>query len=126
MKLQRRKFRQLATSAAGLPVMPITGGGQTYPVKPVRIIVNLAPGGGTDFLARLVGEYVSRGMGQQVVIENKVGAGGLVGAEAAANSAADGYTLLASHDVVATAPPTATFNVDLLKNLGPPIQRSPA
>jgi tripartite-type tricarboxylate transporter receptor subunit TctC len=126
MKLQRRQFLQLATSAATLPVMPIIARGQTYPVKPVRIIVNLAPGGGTDFLARLVGEYVSRGMGQQVVIENKVGAGGLVGAEAAANSAADGYTLLASHDVVASAPPIVTFNVDYLNKLVPVIQLSRA
>jgi tripartite-type tricarboxylate transporter receptor subunit TctC len=126
MKLQRRQFLRLAISGATLPVMPIIARGQTYPVKPVRIIVNLAPGGGTDFLARLVGEYVSRGMGQQVVIENKVGAGGLVGAEAAANSAADGYTLLASHDVVASAPPIVTFNVDYLKKLVPIIQLSRA
>ena len=126
MKLQRRQFLRLAISGATLPVMPIIARGQTYPVKPVRIIVNLAPGGGTDFLARLVGEYVSRGMGQQVVIENKVGAGGLVGAEAAANSAADGYTLLASHDVVASAPPIVTFNVDYLKKLVPVIQLSRA
>jgi tripartite-type tricarboxylate transporter receptor subunit TctC len=126
MKLQRRQFLRLAISGATLPVMPIIARGQAYPVKPVRIIVNLAPGGGTDFLARLVGEYVSRGMGQQVVIENKVGAGGLVGAEAAANSAADGYTLLASHDVVASAPPIVTFNVDYLKKLVPVIQLSRA
>jgi len=126
MKLQRRQFLRLAISGATLPVMPIIARGQTYPVKPVRIIVNLAPGGGTDFLARLVGEYVSRGMGQQVVIENKVGAGGLVGAEAAANSAADGYTLLASHDVVASAPPIVTFNGDYRKKLVPVIQLSRA
>lgn len=124
MKLPRRQFLQLATSAATLPVMPIIARAQTYPVKPVRLIVNLAPGGGTDFLARLIGEYVSRGMGQQVVIENKVGAGGLVGAETVANSAADGYTLLASHDVLASAPPIVTFNVGYLKKLVPVIQLS--
>jgi tripartite-type tricarboxylate transporter receptor subunit TctC len=82
MKLRRRQFLQLATSAATLPIISIIARAQTYPTKPVRIIVNLAAGGGTDFLARLIGEYVSRGIGQQVVIENKVGAGGLVGAEA--------------------------------------------
>ena len=124
MKLQRRQFLQLATSATTLPVMPIIACAQTYPVKPVRLIVNLAPGGGTDFLARLIGEYVSRGMGQQVVIENKVGAGGLVGAETVANSASDGYTLLASHDVLASAPPIVTFNVGYLKKLVPVIQLS--
>ena len=126
MKLQRRQFLQLATSAATLPVISIIARAQTYPTKQVHVIVNLAPGGGTDLLARLVGEYVSRGIGQQVVIENRVGAGGLVGAEAVANSAADGYTLLASHDVVASAPPIAPFNVDYLKKLVPVIQLSRA
>ena len=124
MKLQRRQFLRLATCAAALPVMPINARAQAYPVKSLRIVVNLAPGGGTDFLARLVGEYVSHGMGQQVVIENRVGAGGLVGAEVVANSAADGYTLLASHDALASAPPIVTFSVDYLKKLVPVIQLS--
>ncbi len=126
MRLQRRQFLRLAASAASLQVMSIVARAQTYPAKSVRIIVNLAPGGGTDFVARLIGEYVSRGIGQQVVIENKVGAGGLVGAETAANSMPDGYTLLASHDVVASAPPIAAFNVDYLKKLVPVIQLSRA
>src|SRR5882672_8286848 len=126
MKLQRRQFLRLAASAASLPVMSIIARAQTYPAKPVRIIVNLAPGGGTDFVARLIGGYVSRGIGQQVIIENRVGAGGLVGAEAVANSMPDGYTLLASHDVMASAPPIVTFNLDYLKKLVPVIQLSRA
>ena len=75
-----------------------------------------------DFLARLVGEYVSRGNGQQVIIENKVVAGGLVGAELVANSAADGYTLLASHGVATSGPPIVPFNLYYLKKLVPVIQ----
>jgi tripartite-type tricarboxylate transporter receptor subunit TctC len=126
MKLQRRQFLRLAASAASLPIMSIIARAQTYPAKSVRIIVNLAPGGGTDFVARLIGGFVSRGIGQQVIIENRVGAGGLVGAEAVANSMPDGYTLLASHDVMASAPPIVTFNVDYLKKLVPVIQLSRA
>ncbi len=124
MKLHRRQVLALGATAASLSVMPITAGAQNFQAKPLRIVVNLAAGGGTDFLARLIGEYVSRGLGQQVVIENKVGAGGLVGAEAVANGTPDGYTLLASHDVVASAPPIASFDVSYLKKLVPVIQLS--
>jgi tripartite-type tricarboxylate transporter receptor subunit TctC len=126
MKLQRRQFIRLGAIATSLPAMAIVARAQAYPARSVRIVVNLAAGGGTDFLARLIGEYVSRGLGQQLIIENKVGAGGLVGAEAVAKSAPDGYTLLASHDVVASAPPIASSNVDYLKTLLPVIQLSRA
>ena len=124
MKLHRRQFLALGTTAASLSLMLNSAGAQTYPAKPLRIVVNLAAGGGTDFLARLTGDYVSRGLGQQIIVENKVGAGGLVGAEAVANSAPDGYTLLASHDVVASAPPIVSFDVNYLKKLVPVIQLS--
>jgi tripartite-type tricarboxylate transporter receptor subunit TctC len=126
MKLHRRQFLALGVTAASLPAMPIFARAQGYPAKPLRIVVNLAAGGGTDFLARLIGDYVSRGLGQQAIIENKVGAGGLVGAEAVANSTPDGYTLLASHDVVSSAPPIVSFDVSYLKKLVPVIQLSRA
>ena len=67
---------------------------QPYPAKPVRLIVTFAPGGSSDVLARSVGKFVGEGLGQQVVIENRPGAGGRIGAEAVAKAPADGYTLL--------------------------------
>ncbi|MCC7417706.1 MAG: tripartite tricarboxylate transporter substrate binding protein [Acidobacteria bacterium] len=66
---------------------------QTYPVKPVRIVVGVPPGGTTDVVARLVGQKLAGQLGQQVVIDNRGGAGGNIGAELVAKSAADGYTL---------------------------------
>ena len=67
---------------------------QDWPQKPVRFIVPYPPGGGTDVIARIIQEPLSRALGQQVVIENRGGAGGALGTEAAARSAADGYTFL--------------------------------
>ena len=67
---------------------------QSYPTKPVRLIVPLAPGGGNDTIARMIGQKISGPLGQQVVVENRPGAGGMIGAEVAAKSPPDGYTLL--------------------------------
>src|SRR5438067_13749239 len=64
-----------------------------YPTKPIRLIVPFAAGGGNDAVARTIASRISAGLGQQVVVENRAGAGGIVGAETAAKSAADGYTL---------------------------------
>ena len=69
---------------------------QTYPTKPLRWIVPFPPGGGTDFYARLLGTKVSETWKQQVVIDNRGGAGGIVGTEIAARAAPDGYTFLVS------------------------------
>jgi tripartite-type tricarboxylate transporter receptor subunit TctC len=67
---------------------------QSYPLKPVRLVVPLAPGGGNDTLARYVGKYLTESLGQSVVIENRTGGGGLVGGEYVARAAPDGYTLI--------------------------------
>ena len=67
---------------------------QTYPAKPIRLIVPYPPGGGTDFFARLVGAKMSEHIGQPIVVENRPGAATIIGAEAAAKAPADGYTLL--------------------------------
>ncbi len=67
---------------------------QNYPVKPIRLIVPLAPGGGNDTLARYVAKYLTESLGQSVVVENRAGGGGLAGGEYAARSAPDGYTLI--------------------------------
>lgn len=67
---------------------------ETFPNKPLRIIVPFAPGGASDQLARMMGQKLTEGLGQPVVVENKPGAGGIIGAEAGARASADGYTLL--------------------------------
>lgn len=85
----------------GLAPMPADA--QDFPSKPVRIIVPYAPGGGTDAVARIVGERLSTQLGQPVVVDNRAGAGGVVGTELAARAAPDGYTLVlgstATHSV---------------------------
>jgi tripartite-type tricarboxylate transporter receptor subunit TctC len=122
MKLPRRQFLCLAAGTAALPALPRIARAQTYPTRPVRLIVNLAPGGGLDFMSRIVGEYLSRSIGQQIFIENKPGAGGMLGVETVAKSPPDGYMLLATTDVVASAPHIMSFNVDYVQNLSPVIQ----
>jgi len=122
MKFPRRKFLHLAAGATALPAFSRIAPAQAYPSRPVRLIVNLAPGGGLDFMSRIIGEYLSRSIGQQIIIENKPGAGGMLGVETVAKSPPDGYTLLATTDVVASAPHIMSFNVDYVKNLSPVIQ----
>jgi tripartite-type tricarboxylate transporter receptor subunit TctC len=94
MKLPRRKFLYLAASAAALPVASRIANAQTYPARPVRIIVPFAPGGATDIIARFMGQWLSERLGQQFVIENRPGAGSNVGTEAVVNAPPDGYSLL--------------------------------
>ena len=116
MKLSRRRFLHLTAGAIAMPEM---ASAQAWPVRPVHFIVPLAAGGGLDFVARLTGDFLSRSIGQQVVVENKGGAGGLVGIEAAAKSAADGYTLLVTSDAIASTPHIVSFNVDYVRALVP-------
>src|SRR5450631_340116 len=94
MKIPRREFLHLAAGAVALPAVSVTARAQTYPTRPVRIIVGLAAGGGTDIVARLMGQWLSERLGQQFVIENRSGANGNIATEAVVNAAPDGYTLL--------------------------------
>ena len=95
MKLpRRRQFLHLAASAAALPAVSRMAKAETYPSRPVRIIVGFAPGGSTDIVARLIGQWLSERLGQSFVIENRPGAAGNVAAEAVVKSVADGYVLL--------------------------------
>ena len=87
-----RTFRCIAAVIAGC--LAHSAGAQTYPVKPVRIVVPVAPGGGTDPQARLLGRKFQERMGQPFVIENRTGAGSMIGTEFVAKAPADGYTLL--------------------------------
>jgi tripartite-type tricarboxylate transporter receptor subunit TctC len=93
MKLLRRQFLHLAAGAAALPAVSIARA-QTYPTRPVRIIVGFPAAGTTDIAARIIGQWLSERLGQQFIIENRPGAGGNIGAEAAVRAPADGYTLL--------------------------------
>ncbi len=94
MKLPRRQFLHLAAGAAALPAVSRAARAQTYPTRPVRIIVGFAPGGATDLMARLIGQWLSERLGQPFVIENRPGANSNIGTEAVVNAASDGHTLL--------------------------------
>jgi tripartite-type tricarboxylate transporter receptor subunit TctC len=124
MDVIRRRFVQGAVAAAALPVLSPAARAQTYPTRPIRFIVPLAPGGGLDFVARLFGEYLSRNIGQQIYIENKLGAGGMIGIETAARSPPDGYSILVTNDNVASAPHVLRVNTDYVKDLVPVTQLS--
>ncbi|MFM9884475.1 MAG: tripartite tricarboxylate transporter substrate binding protein [Burkholderiales bacterium] len=77
---------------------------QPYPVKPIRLVVPTPPGGATDFVARVVAPKMAESLGQPLIIDNRVGASGIIGSEAVAKASADGYTILAVFDNFATNP----------------------
>jgi tripartite-type tricarboxylate transporter receptor subunit TctC len=93
-ELRRRQFLHQATAAAALPLLSRAGWAQAYPERPVRWIVCFAAGGPNDIVARVIGQYLSDYFGQQFIIENRVGAGGNVGMQAALTSPPDGYTIV--------------------------------
>ena len=94
MKPPRRRFLQLAAAAVALPAVSRIARAQSYPTKPVRIIVGFSAGGTADIVARVVGQWLSERLRQQFVIENRTGAGGNIGTEAVVKAPPDGYTLL--------------------------------
>jgi tripartite-type tricarboxylate transporter receptor subunit TctC len=94
VKLPRRNFLHLAAGAAALPGLPRIARAQSYPSRPVRVIVPFAAGGGVDIVARLIGQWLSEQLRQPFVIENRPGGGGNIGTEAVVRAPADGYTLL--------------------------------
>ena len=94
MKLPRRNFLHLAAGAAALPVVPRFAWAQTYPSRPVRIIVPAPAGGGYDFAARLMSQFLSGRLASSFIVDNRPGAGGNVGTEAVVRAPPDGYTLL--------------------------------
>jgi len=114
MKYHRRQFLHLAAGAAALPAASSVARAQAYPTRPVRIIVGFPAGGGADITARLMGTWLSERLGQPVVIENRPGANGNIGTEAAVNAPPDGYTLLlvaANNAVSATLYEKLNFNL---------------
>jgi tripartite-type tricarboxylate transporter receptor subunit TctC len=94
VKLPRRRFLHLAAGAAALPAISRMVWAQTYPTRPVHLIVGSAAGGTVDTVARLMGQWLSERLGQQFFIENRPGAGSNIGTEAVVNANPDGYTLL--------------------------------
>jgi tripartite-type tricarboxylate transporter receptor subunit TctC len=123
----KQEFFVMATRRALLALLvifPFTAHAQDWPTRPIRVIVPYPPGGSTDIAARLIGESLSRSLGQQTVIENKSGAGGVIGVEVAAHATPDGYTILVVPDFVTSAPHIFKMNVDPMKTLVPVIQLS--
>jgi tripartite-type tricarboxylate transporter receptor subunit TctC len=94
MKLPRRSFLSIAGNAVALPIVSRFASAQTYPTRPVRLIVPFAAGGPLDIQARLMAQWLSDRLGGQFVVENRAGAGGNVGTEAAIRAIPDGYTFL--------------------------------
>ncbi|TMH78041.1 MAG: tripartite tricarboxylate transporter substrate binding protein, partial [Betaproteobacteria bacterium] len=92
----------IASLAAG------AAGAQQYPSKPVKIIVGFAPGGGSDFIARVIAQKLTERLGTQVIVENRPGAGSVLGSEVAVKSPPDGYTLLLT-------PASYTVNANVYK-----------
>jgi tripartite-type tricarboxylate transporter receptor subunit TctC len=114
MKLpHRRRFLHLAAGAAVLPAISRIARAQSYPTRPVRVIVPFAPGGAFDITARVIAQWLSGRLGQQFVVENRPGAGSNIGTEAVVRAPADGYTLLlatSSNAISATLYEKLNFN----------------
>ncbi|MBI2296202.1 MAG: tripartite tricarboxylate transporter substrate binding protein [Betaproteobacteria bacterium] len=98
------KITGIVLAAAWIAVCGESATAQSYPVKPVRIIVPFAAGGNVDLVARAVSQRLSEGLGQQVIVDNRAGASGLVGTQLVAKAAPDGYTLLAMANTFAVVP----------------------
>jgi tripartite-type tricarboxylate transporter receptor subunit TctC len=94
MKLPRREFLDLVAGAAALPALSRIADAQTYPSRPVRIVVGFAPGGPNDINARLIGQWLSERLGQQFIRDNRQGASGNIAMESVVRSPPDGYTLV--------------------------------
>ena len=120
MKASRRRLLQLAAAAAVLPAAPRVVRAQTYPARPVRLVVGFTPGGGADIVARIIGKWLTERSGQSVIIENKPGAATNIATQAVVNAPADGYTLLfisTSSATNATFYETLPFN--FLRDIAP-------
>jgi tripartite-type tricarboxylate transporter receptor subunit TctC len=94
MKLARRPFLRMAAGVAVLPAIPVRAWSQAYPARPIHLIVGQAAGSSSDMTARLIGQWLSDRLGQQVIVEARPGAGGNIATEAVVRSPTDGYTLL--------------------------------
>src|SRR5215207_6991902 len=98
------RLRQLALAAALLALASGSAAAQGYPNRPIRVLVPFAAGGAVDTLARLVGQKLSEGLGQPVIVENRPGAGGNLASDVLAKSPPDGYTVLQTVNGIAISP----------------------
>jgi tripartite-type tricarboxylate transporter receptor subunit TctC len=121
MKLPRRRFLRLAAGAAALPAVSRIARAQTYPSRPVRVIVPFAPAGTTDILARLIGQWLSEQLGQSFIVENRPGASTMIGTEAVVRAPADGYTLIlaATASAINTTLYEKKISYDFLRDIAP-------
>src|SRR3954447_6020984 len=120
MKLPRRRFVQLAASAPALPALGRVASAQTFPSRPVLLLVGYAPGGVNDIVARLTGQMVSERLGPQFIIQKPPGAASNVAPEAVVRASPDGYTLLeasTSNAWNATLYPNLKF--DFIRDIAP-------
>ena len=104
--------------------LPTNAGAQAYPSKPIRLITPFAPGGGTDFVARLIAQKLTEKLGQQVMVDNKPGAGSNLGTELALKSPPDGYTLLVTPASYTVNPNIYKLNFDPINDITPIVQIS--
>ncbi|HEX4555544.1 MAG TPA: tripartite tricarboxylate transporter substrate binding protein [Xanthobacteraceae bacterium] len=117
-------LRVLLAIAAAALLAPATASCENWPSRPIRILVPFPAGGSTDVAARIIGEHLSRNLGQQVFVENKSGVNGNLGIEAAAKSAPDGYTILVGTDTTSSNPHVYKMSIDVLKDLVPVVELS--
>jgi tripartite-type tricarboxylate transporter receptor subunit TctC len=113
-----------AFALAFAATLPFTSGAQGYPTKPVRIIVPFAPGGGSDFIARFIAQRLTGSFGKQVIVENKPGAGGVLGIEQGVKSPPDGYALTLIASSYTVNPSVYKLNFDPVGDITPIIQIS--
>src|SRR5204863_2940347 len=112
-RIPRRRFLQVAVAAGGVAALPRAVAAQSYPTRPVRIIVATSAGGSTDIAARVIGQWLTERLGQSFVVENRPGGGNNIGTEAAVRAPPDGYTLFMANSVNAintTMYPDLTFS----------------
>ena len=120
MELGRRKFLRVTAGAATLTAVPRFASAQVYPTRPVRWIVAVAPGGGNDIFARLMGQWLSERLGQPFIVENRPGGGNNIGTEAVVKAPPDGYTLLlASSNNASNAALYDNLSFNFIRDIAP-------
>jgi tripartite-type tricarboxylate transporter receptor subunit TctC len=120
MKLPRRRFLHLAAGVAALPAASSITRAQTYPSRPITMVVGLAPGGATDTIGRIIAERMKTSLGQPVIVENVIGAAGTIAVGRVARAAPDGYTLsIGSNSSYVMAGVIYALQYDLLNGFEP-------